>query len=110
MTQIDKKQLNILSLRNSHLDSVCGQILRHDNSFIFLKLTAHKDVIAKLKDLCSTEMFNVRFLPNRTSFLLQHNALDWIERHHLFDCLVNNECYNSEIVECVVNDGDYHFW
>lgn len=41
---------------------------------------------------------DIYFHSNRTPFLLQHNALNWIEKHQLFDCLINNPIYDGKIV------------
>lgn len=75
-----------------------GQIILKENRKIFVDLKSttnwHED-----------QLYDIVFRNNRTFYLLQHQALDLIRSHKLFDLLINNPNYYSN-GKC--NDNEYN--
>lgn len=65
-----------------------GQIIFKENNTIFIELKLieswHKD-----------HLYDIVFKSNRTFYLLQHQALDFVRSHKLFNLLINNPSYWS---------------
>lgn len=82
-----------------------GEIIGKDNGKIHVCL---KNVIAWHED----QLYDIVFQRNRTPFLLQHKALEYVHSHQLFDVLINNPKYwlnqsensPSKPVSCDQND------
>lgn len=78
-----------------------------DHQYIFVSLYADGHTVFDIKELCSENLYDVKFHGNRTTYLYQHHALDFVKKHQLFDCLVNNELYCKTLPECHINHEDY---
>lgn len=83
------------------IEPICGQVMRYENSSIFIRMDIPNN------DVIKDSTFDVRFAHNRTSFLLQNNALFWMKNHNLFGCLINNDHFNKEKTECEMWNADY---
>lgn len=70
---------------------ICGQLMKLDEDFIYIKVSnsSHNYV----RDLCKTNAFDLKFRTNSTPFKVQHNALDWLNRHSLYKKLIKNPSY-----------------
>lgn len=51
--------------------------------------------IELIRNYCQKQYFDIIFNINRTSYLLQHRAVNYIEQHKLHPILINNERYDS---------------
>lgn len=45
-------------------------------------------------------LYNINFHSNRTAYQLQHKAMDWFEKHNLFNILVGNEQFANRADSC----------
>lgn len=52
--------------------------------------------IEYVRQACDKEVFDIQFRLNPTVYQLQHNALDWVDRHNLVDTLIENVKYNRQ--------------
>lgn len=70
-----------------------GQIILKENNRIYVELKSitnwHQD-----------HLYDIVFQNNRTSYLLQHQALDLVRSHKLFDLLINNPNYYLNWKSC----------
>lgn len=61
--------------------------------------------------ICCTDQgqfFDIYFVNNQSSFKLQHNALNFIQEHHLFPILIKNPLYvESKISRTDAHEGDF---
>lgn len=48
-----------------------------------------------IKNNCEKQYFDIIFNMNRTSYQLQHRAIDYLGRHELHPILINNKKYDS---------------
>lgn len=62
-----------------------------------------------LKNIKEDPVMNVRFHNNRSTFLAQHLALEYIKKHNLVNCLINHEFYNQNIAEKPVDINNHIF-
>lgn len=69
--------------------SLNGKIKRRESKKIYVEIfNANK---------CDTyEQYNIVFDTNRNVYQLQHNALDFVKRHGLFDILIYNPSYHYQ--------------
>lgn len=74
--------------------SIYGQIKGINKDFIFIEIN-DQHYADYVKQNCSRRSFDIYFQLNIMTFQLQHNALNWMRLHKLFDLLVNNPEYNS---------------
>lgn len=65
-----------------------GQIILKENNKIFVDLTS-------IENWKPEQLYDIVFQNNRTFYLLQHQALDLVRSHKLFDLLINNPNYYS---------------
>lgn len=77
----------------AQIESTDGTINVHAN----LKILG-RNVLFKIKqgseellDTHKYKEFNITFHPNRTVFLIQHRALEWVKQHELFEIFLRNE-------------------
>lgn len=47
-----------------------------------------------VRQVYDKEVFDIQFRLNPTVYQLQHNALDWVDRHKLVDTLIENVKFN----------------
>lgn len=66
-----------------------GKITKRESNKIFVD-------IYPAKDWWSNETYDILFEINRTVYQLQHNALNFIKKHHLFEILINNPMYQQQ--------------
>lgn len=70
-----------------------GQLCSIDNGNVFIEiLPMHLKDLMKLYKI---DRFSIEFQLNPTVYQLQHTALDYIDRHNLYDTLINNRLYNT---------------
>lgn len=74
--------------------SIYGQIKGINKEFIFLEIN-DQHFAEYVRKNCDCRHFDIYFQLNLTTYQLQHNALEWMVNHHLFDSLVDNPHYNS---------------
>lgn len=97
------------------LDEIKGQRLvgkldhfdRHyDNTYFCFRLLTNQETLKifleNLEKDTATK-YNIRFHDNRTTFLSQHLALHYMLRHNLVNCLINNELYDKDVPEKLLN-------
>lgn len=77
-----------------------GQIISKENNKIFVELN-------KTDDWHPDHSYDIIFQYNRKPYLVQHQALDFIRRHKLFDLLINNPKYHSNTAESCTDDREY---
>lgn len=100
-----------------------GKILRRESEIIYADIYPGWECT-------TTDSYNITFEVNQLVFQLQHNALNFIRQHHLFDIFINNPQYHSpdppwidnnntispqdglnaeqlQAIECIVN-GNYN--
>lgn len=70
-----------------------GQITRCDKEFIYMKMG--EDDSHHLIKMCEPQRFDISFHINRTSFQMQHKALEFVQNHELYATLINNIEYNA---------------
>lgn len=70
-----------------------GRVKSCDKNFIYIQIG--EEDIELTRNYCEKQYFDIIFNINRTSYQLQHRALNYVERHHLHPILINNERYNS---------------
>lgn len=75
-----------------------GQIIFKENKKIFVDLES-------ITDWHQDQLYDIVFRINRTFYLLQHQALDLVRSHKLFDLLINNPTYYSD---CKSDDINRH--
>lgn len=71
---------------------ISGQIKGCNKGYIFMKFTGEN--FGYISKNCHKELYDIVFHVNRTPFQLQHNALEWMKKHNLFHCLINNPSYD----------------
>lgn len=80
---------------------IAGHIRFVKGEYIYVDLVLEESLMKLFKEHClknkSKELFNIMFHPNRTTFLYQHNAVEWMKRHHLFECLINDQLYHKAL-------------
>lgn len=82
--------------------SLVGQRVRQrDETHFYFEILTNKENLIDIQQ--STTTYNIQFHENRTTFLAQHLALDYMEKHGLVDCLINNPLYGRDIKENPVN-------
>lgn len=69
-------------------DKIWAQVDKMQNERIHFKVFPRS--FHRIQKLHKNELFNIHFQLNRTSFQMQHNALDYVKKHKLFDILINN--------------------
>lgn len=81
---MQERQVHQLKLtpRNGGKELI-GKKTRISADEIYLKISA-------IKDWIPNDLYDVSFLLNRTVYQLQHNALDFIQKHKVFDIILNN--------------------
>lgn len=84
--------------------AIAGQISLVKNGSIFVNLCADIETLNCLREQCSKDVYDISFHSNRTTFLLQHNALDWMKRHKLYECLIDDKIYREAHRKCQSND------
>lgn len=62
-----------------------GLVTFNTDEYIHINLIADQQTIINLTQQCSSEIYDISFHSNRTTFLLQHNALHWMKEHDLHD-------------------------
>lgn len=76
-----------------------GQIRYMLGEHMYIDLDIEKSTIdrfkAMFKENCLNDNYDIMFHSNRTTFLYQHNALEWMKRHHLFSCLIDDKLYRN---------------
>lgn len=65
-------------------------------------------VINFMKEWCSTIECDIRFTGNRTTFLIQHQALYYVEQHQLFECSVKNGSFDVALSEHPIKHENYN--
>lgn len=66
-----------------------GKVLRREGGKIFVE-------IFNANKWLSSENYDITFETNRGVYQLQHNALNFIKLHRLFDILINHRNYHSQ--------------
>lgn len=77
-----------------------GRIQGSNKEHIFLEIS--EEDVDYLRNNCGQRLFDIHFNMNRIQFQLQHNALNWLEKHGLFSLLVNNpkfDCAEDEVID-----------
>lgn len=95
------KELTIKSIRSEDVIS-SAKIIRCDESFIYFKVEEGTNKIFN-SYVDKGQMFNINFFINRSTYQLQHEALNWMESHELFDILIKNSLYDH--AEDIVASG-----
>lgn len=74
---------------------IFGRISVCDEIFIYIEIT---EGITELLswNMNEFQLFDIIFYKNRTTFQLQHNALNYVKQHRLFSILINNPKYAIE--------------
>lgn len=85
---------HLRSRRNMKNILIYGRMKAVNRDFIFLEIN-DRDYAQFLREICRNHSFDIYFQLNLMTFQLQHNALDWMVRHRLFDRLVDNPNYND---------------
>lgn len=67
-------------------EEINGKIKRKESNNIYVVLFT----------LPTHEIYDLHFQLNRTVYQSQHNALDFITKHSLFDILINNPIYHND--------------
>lgn len=89
------KQFDKFSLRSKDESVVLdGEIILKKKNKIVVELSGDTSY-HPAKD----QLYDIVFHQDRTFYLMQHYALDFIEDHKLFDCLINNPLYSVDAVE-----------
>lgn len=70
---------------------ISGLIKGSNKDFIFVEVD---EGFGHLLNNCSKQTYDIFFNINRMPFRLQHNALEWIKKHNLFNILINNPIYD----------------
>lgn len=87
----------ILSSSTKDLDPLrapmCGKLLKIDNDFIHVRIANASYNMAR--ELCGTTSFDLKFRVNSTPFQVQHNALNWINKHRLYSKLIQNPKFQN---------------
>lgn len=76
--------------------SLNGKIKRRESGKIYVE-------IFNANKWDSQEQYDIAFEINRIVYQLQHNALEFIQKHRLFDILINNPSYQYQREECMLN-------
>lgn len=71
---------------------ILGRIYKCDENFIYIRITDGFEEILLLNEN-ENQLFDVVFYKNRTTYQLQHSALDRLKEHNLFQILINNAKY-----------------
>lgn len=96
-----------INLAGSNEMIASGQIKECNNEFIYIKIIYGFE---NLSICCAGDgqMFDIHFVINKTSFSLQHNALNFMKEHHLFPILIKNPLYvKSQIPRRDTHEGDF---
>lgn len=93
----EKKNITILGQRVGH----------RDDSHYYFELFAEQELIITMKQSKST--YNIHFHENRTTFQCQHLALDYMSKHNLIECIVNNNLYEKNMPENPIRLDNYNF-
>lgn len=106
----EEKQFRMRNPRKKIDISIFGQIKGINKDFIFLEIN-DEHYAEYVRNNCDRLHFDIYFQLNLTTFQLQHNALEWIVRHGLFDLLVNSLEYNRTVdtTDYPLVDIDYEF-
>lgn len=90
--------------------SIFGRIKGINKDFIFLEIN-DEHYAEYVGNNCGRRHFDIYFQLNLTNFQLQHNALEWMVQHRLFDLLVNSPEYNRTVdtTDYPLVDIDYEF-
>lgn len=86
---------------------ISGQIKSCNRDYIFVRFSGND--FSYIHKNCHTELYDIVFHINRTPFQLQHTALEWMQKHNLFDCLINNPAYDTEPTCRDTDYDDYDF-
>lgn len=71
---------------------ISGQIQGCDEHFIYIRISeGFEDLLLLINN--ESQLFDVNFFTNRTTYQLQHNSLNWLEKHGLFKNLIDNPQY-----------------
>lgn len=114
--EIDNFTLEIANEHNSKTQSgitacdqiKCRRIKEANDDYFHFQILENKEVLEKfLRDL--KKPYHVRFHPNRSTFLAQHLALEYMKEHNLVECLINHEMYNKNMPENSVNVEEHLF-
>lgn len=87
----------------------CQRINIRENSKFLFTLSTDKEAIGEIKTRCLLDTYDIRFHENRLTYLVQHNALQYIKEHNLVDCFLNNKAYGKDLPENVINLESYYF-
>lgn len=68
-----------------------GQVIFKEDNKMFVELERMETINGWNPD----ELYDIVFRYDRKYYLMQHQALDFIQRHKLFDLLINNPKYHS---------------
>lgn len=96
---------------NDVSEEIRGQKISHfdrdyDNTYFYFQLLTNKEKLGIFLEnvkRTNASKYDIRFQDNRTTFLSQHLALQYMLEHNLVNCLVNNDMYDKEMLEEVVN-------
>lgn len=86
-----------LSMKGSVCARVCvsGEIYSQlRTTYIDVRISGGNDVLQIIKENYSNAVFDISFHSNRSTFQLQHNALNWMEKHELFSLIIKNPLYD----------------
>ncbi|XP_055301201.1 putative helicase mov-10-B.1 isoform X2 [Sitodiplosis mosellana] len=92
LAAIDDSQVNRFKLISKYgREEWDGKINRKESNKIYVHL------FTSPKQMPSTnELYDISFKLNQTVYQLQHNAIDYITKHGLFDILINNPMYHTQ--------------
>lgn len=93
LSQLDAS-IEGFSIRQSGFESNCtfnGILQTHDGEIV-LKINKGFEQLVKL--LFSP--MDIHFTSNRTTFQLQHQTLGWMQKHKLYDILIENPSHHVE--------------
>lgn len=88
---VDEGELNwfiLIPRSESTLNEIKGRIVEQKEGKIFVEM--FRETIKLVKE---DEIYSMKFLANRKNFDLQNTALEYVQKHQLFDCLINSAIY-----------------
>lgn len=80
-----------------------------NNEYIEIKLSGKNEMLQNLEKNFSTQVYDISFHSNRSTYQLQHNALQLMKNHKLFSKIIRHPLYESRSKpECDKSDKNFH--
>lgn len=95
LAAIDEGQVYQLKLTTKFSDEeLKGKINRKESNNIYIHL--YLPYKSRPAASYALQEYDLSFILNKTVHQLQHNALDFIQKHRLYDILINNPLYHTQ--------------